>query len=79
MALGQRYEWGITELYTLLAEEATASKFSNRMTGSKYNKFLKDCWHTYTGYAAKHNRTCNLDKYISTVVKYSKYFEDNTK
>lgn len=76
MALGQDYKWGTTELYTLLAEEATASKFSNRMTDGRYNKFLRECWHTYTGYAAKYNKTCNLDKYISTVVKYNKYFEE---
>lgn len=75
MALGQDYKWGTTELYTLLAEEATASKFSNRMLKGADNQFLKDCWYSYTAYAAKYTKTCNLDKYVSTVSKYNKYFE----
>lgn len=75
IALGQEYKFGTKELYTLIAEEATASKFANRMTKRKDNEYLKQCWYTYTGYAANHTKIHNLDKYISTVVKYNKYFE----
>lgn len=75
-ALDQDYKFGTKELYTLIAEEAVASKFSNRMTKGNDNEYLKKCWHTYTGYAAKVNRSNNLNKYVSTVVKYNKYFEE---
>lgn len=74
-ALGINYEWGVKELYILIAEEATASKFSNRMTKGVDKKYLKGCWHTYTGYAAKVNKSHNLNKYVSYVHYYNKYFE----
>lgn len=76
-ALGIDYKWGKKELATLLAEEATASKFANRMTNRKDNKFLKVCWHTYTADAAKRKPYWYLETYISTVHKYNKYFEGN--
>lgn len=75
-ALNVDLEWGKKELYVLLAEEAVASKFSNRMTKGKDNTYLKKCWHTYTGYAAKVNKSHNLNKYTSYVHYYSKYFEE---
>lgn len=78
-ALGIDYKWGAKELYVLIAEEATASKFSNRMTKRADNEYLKRCWYTYTGWAAKVNKSNNLNKYISTVAKYNKYFEGNIK
>jgi hypothetical protein len=78
-AANMEYQWGIKELYTLLAEEATASKFASRMTKGKSNKFLKQCWHTYTADAKFWTREDDLDKFISTVHKYNKYFEGNTK
>lgn len=78
-ALDIEYKFGTQELYTLLGEEAVASKFSNRMLKGKDSTFLKKCWHTYTGYAAKVNRSQNLNKYVTIVDKYSKYFEDQQK
>lgn len=74
-AAGMEYKWGIKEIYTLLAEEATASKFSNRMTKRRDNKFLKECWHSYTADAKFWTREDTLDKYVTTVAKYSQYFD----
>lgn len=74
-ALGVDYKWGTKEWFTLLAEEATASKFSNRVLKKKDNVYLKQCWYTYTGAAAKVVYSHKLDEYVSTVHKYNKYFE----
>lgn len=74
-ALGVDYKWGRKEMCVLLAEEATASKFSNRMTKRKDNQYLKECWYTYTADAAKRKPYWYLEDYISTVHKYNKYFE----
>jgi hypothetical protein len=76
-ALGIDYKWGPKEMATLIAEEATASKFSNRMTKRSDNQYLKQCWHTYTADAAKRKPYWYLETYISTVNKYNKYFEGN--
>lgn len=76
-ALGVDYKFGTQELITLLAEEATASKFSNRMTKRADNQYLKQCWYTYTANAAKRKPYWYLEAYVSTVHKYNKYFEGN--
>ena len=76
IAADMEYEWGVKELYTLLAEEAVASKFANRMTKRKDNKFLKECQHSYTADAKFWTREDTLDRYVTTVAKYSQYFEE---
>lgn len=67
------------DLFVRLQEEATACKFAFRVLKNKDRDFLRRCWYTYTGKVAKFINGDELEGFISTIHKYNKYFEGNTK
>ena len=79
LAAGQRISFNGGGVFVRLQEEATASKFSLRVAKKKDKDYLKRAWYTYTGTVAKVINADELDKYVTTVAKYNKYFEGNTK
>lgn len=73
---GARLTMNGGDVFVRLQEEATASKFSHRLLQTKDKSYLKQAWYTYTGSVAKVINASELDKYVTTVAKYNKYFED---
>lgn len=71
-----RLRYGNLDVFVLLAEEATASKFAHRVLKKEDKQYLKKCWHGYTAAVAKAVDYDLLDKYVSTIAKYNKYFEE---
>lgn len=67
------------DLFVRLQEEATASKFALRVLKSKDREYLKRCWYTYTARVGGAVNSDELESYVSTVSKFNKYFEGNTK
>ncbi|WP_391558992.1 hypothetical protein, partial [Robertmurraya sp.] len=76
-AFGSRLKFNYEDdVFVRLEEEAKASKFSMRFLKVKDRQYLKECWYTYTSSVAKCINASELDRYITTVAKYNKYFED---
>lgn len=76
---GQRLSFNGGDAFVRLQEEAAASKFALRVIKKRDKDYLKKAWYSYTGAVAQMINASELDKYVSTVAKYNKYFEDNTK
>ena len=64
------------DVFVRIEEEAKASKFAMRVLKIKDRTYLKNSWHTYTSTVAQCIRSDELDVYVKTVAKYSKYFEN---
>lgn len=76
-AFGSRLKFNYEDdVFVRLEEEAKASKFSMRFLKVKDRQYLKECWYTYTSSVAKCINASELDRYITTVAKYNKYFEE---
>ena len=64
------------DVFVRIEEEAKASKFSMRVLKTKDRTYLKHSWHTYTSAVARWVHSDELDLYVKTIAKYSKYFEE---
>lgn len=74
-ASGQRISFNGFDVFVRLQEEAVASKYSFRVTKNKNKEYLKKAWYMYTSSVAKCINANELDRYITTVAKYNKYFD----